>query len=182
MKIIETKIKDLFILEPIIHIDKRGWFMESYNKFSLPKNQFDIDFIQDNHSYTKNKGTLRGLHFQNHPYSQIKLVRCTKGKIFDVAVDLRKSSNTYLNWVGVELSDMNFKMFLIPKGFAHGFLTLADDCEVQYKVDSPYNKESDRSIIFNDSNLKIQWPLENVILSEKDQLAQKLFESDVNFL
>src|SRR6056297_797921 len=127
MKIIKTEIDDILILEPRVFGDHRGWFTETYSKTKFRELGIDIEFVQDNHSMSALKGTLRGLHFQTNPKAQAKLVRCTKGKILDVAVDLRKGSSTYKQWVGVELSEDNKKQLLIPKGFAHGFLTLADE-------------------------------------------------------
>jgi dTDP-4-dehydrorhamnose 3,5-epimerase len=178
----KTPIKNLFIIRPQVFGDSRGWFSETYNQQTFGKNNIEIRFVQDNHSYSVQKGVLRGLHFQNDPFAQTKLVRCTKGKIWDVAVDLRKSSKTYLKWFGIELSAENHLMLLIPQGFAHGFVTLENDCEVQYKVDNPYDKTSDRSIKFDDSSIGIQWPIYDVILSEKDRNAPFLKDSDVNFL
>jgi dTDP-4-dehydrorhamnose 3,5-epimerase len=127
------------------------------------------------------KGTLRGLHFQTNPKSQIKLVRCTKGKILDVAVDLREGSPTYKNWIAVELTEENKKQVFIPKGFAHGFLTLTDDAEVQYKVDEYYSPENDRSIRFDDPEIGVVWGIDDPILSEKDLNAPSLKDSDINF-
>jgi dTDP-4-dehydrorhamnose 3,5-epimerase len=121
-------------------------------------------------------------NFQNSPFAQTKLVRCTKGKIWDVAVDLRKSSPTYLKWFGIELSEENHLMLLVPKGFAHGFITLENNCEVQYKVDNTYDKSSDRSIRFDDISIGINWPTNDVMLSEKDKNAPLLKDSDVNFI
>ena len=182
MKFIQTNIKDLLVVEPIFFGDSRGWFSESYNKSVFRKNGIEIEFVQDNHSYSAQKGVLRGLHFQNNPIAQTKLVRCTKGKIWDVAVDLRKSSPTYLKWFGIELSSDNHKMLLVPKGFAHGFVTLEEHTEVQYKVDNVYDKKSDRTIKYNDPQIDIQWPIKEVILSDKDLYAPLLKDSDVNFL
>lgn len=181
MKVVKTDIENLLILEPNVFGDYRGWFCETYNEKAFKDNGIDIIFKQDNHSYNKQKGVLRGLHFQNEPYAQSKLVRCTKGKIWDVAVDLRKSSSTYLKWVGIELTPENHKMFLIPQGFAHGFITLEEDTEVQYKVDNLYNTDTDRAIQYNDLDINIIWPLNEVILSEKDKKAPYLKDSDVNF-
>lgn len=181
MKIIPTDINGLLVIEPKVFADHRGWFVESFNKKVFNDNKINIDFIQDNHSYSNQKGVLRGLHFQNEPDAQTKLVRCTRGKIWDVAVDLRKSSPTYLKWFGIELSPKNHKIFLIPQGFAHGFVTLEENSEVQYKVDNFYNPNTDRSIRYNDPDISIRWPLKDVILSEKDQKAPYLKDSDVNF-
>jgi dTDP-4-dehydrorhamnose reductase/dTDP-4-dehydrorhamnose 3,5-epimerase len=181
MDITKTKIDDVLILEPRVFGDHRGWFTETYSKTKFQELGIDIEFVQDNHSMSAQKGTLRGLHFQTNPKAQTKLVRCTKGKILDVAVDLRKGSSTYKQWVGVELSEDNKKQLLIPKGFAHGFLTLTDNVEVQYKVDEYYAPECDRSIRFDDPEIGVDWEIENPILSEKDLKAPLLKDSDVDF-
>jgi len=181
MTIIKTEIEGLLIIDPKVFSDERGWFSETYNKKTFLDLGINIDFIQDNHSLSKQKGVLRGLHFQNEPNPQTKLVRCTRGKIWDVAVDLRKSSSTYLKWIGIELSEENHKMFFIPSGFAHGFITLEENTEVQYKVDNFYNKSLDRSIYYADRKLNIDWKLSNVILSDKDKNAPLLKDSDINF-
>ena len=182
MNFIETRIKDLIIVEPNVFGDNRGWFSESYNEAVFTKSGINIKFVQDNHSYSAQKGVLRGLHFQNNPFAQTKLVRCTRGRIWDVAVDLRKSSPTYMQWFGLELSADNHKMLLVPQGFAHGFVTLENDSEVQYKVDNIYDKASDRSIKYNDPTIGINWTLTDVILSDKDLKAPLLKDSDVNFI
>ncbi|HAQ39733.1 MAG TPA: dTDP-4-dehydrorhamnose 3,5-epimerase [Clostridiales bacterium] len=181
MNIISTEIEDVFIIEPQVFGDQRGWFTETYSKMKFKELGIDIDFVQDNHSMSSQKGTIRGLHFQISPKAQTKLVRCTRGSIFDVAVDLRQGSSTYKKWVGVELSEDNKKQLLIPKGFAHGFLTLADDVEVQYKVDVYYAPECDRSLKFDDSEIGVKWGVDNPILSEKDKNAPLLKDCDVNF-
>jgi len=181
MNIIKTDIEDVFIIEPKVFGDYRGWFAETYSKVKFKELGLDIDFIQDNHSMSAQKGTLRGLHFQINPKAQAKLVRCTKGKILDVAVDLRKGSSTYKQWVGVELSCENKKQLLIPKGFAHGFLTLTDNVEVQYKVDEYYVPENDRSIRFDDPEIGVDWGVKEPILSEKDTKAPLFKDSDVDF-
>ncbi|MBN2287437.1 MAG: dTDP-4-dehydrorhamnose 3,5-epimerase [Tissierellales bacterium] len=181
MKITKTKIEDVLILEPKVFGDDRGWFTETYSKIRFQELGFDIEFVQDNHSMSAKKGTLRGLHFQTNPKSQIKLVRCTKGKILDVAVDLREGSPTYKNWIAVELTEENKKQVFIPKGFAHGFLTLTDDAEVQYKVDEYYSPENDRSIRFDDPEIGVVWGIDDPILSEKDLNAPSLKDSDINF-
>lgn len=181
MKIIKTEIDDVLILEPRVFGDHRGWFTETYSETKFQELGIDIDFVQDNHSMSAQKGTLRGLHFQTNPKAQTKLVRCTKGKILDVAVDLRKGSSTYKQWVGVELSEDNKMHLLIPKGFAHGFLTLTDAVEVQYKVDEYYAPECDRSIRFDDPEIGVDWGIEDPILSEKDLKAPLLKDSDVDF-
>ena len=181
MNIIKTEIEDVLILEPKVFGDHRGWFTETYSKSKFQELDIYIEFVQDNHSMSAQKGTLRGLHFQTNPKAQTKVVRCTKGKILEVAVDLRKGSSTYKQWVGGELSEDNKKQLLIPKGFAHGFLTLTDNVEVQYKVDEYYDPECDRSIRFDDPEIGVDWGIENPILSEKDLKAPLLKDSDVDF-
>lgn len=181
MNIIRTEIEDVIIIEPRVHGDHRGWFTETYSKRKFEEIGIYLDFMQDNHSLSAQKGTLRGLHFQINPKAQTKLVRCTKGRILDVAVDLRVGSPTYKKWVSVELTEENKKQLLIPKGFAHGFLTLSNDVEVQYKVDEYYAPECDRSIKFDDPEIGIEWKIDNPILSEKDLNAPTLANSDVNF-
>jgi dTDP-4-dehydrorhamnose 3,5-epimerase len=157
----------------------QGGIGNSAKKFK--DNGLDIEFIQDNHSLSKEKGVLRGLHFQLNPEAQTKLVRCTSGSIYDVAVDLREGSPTYKEWFGLELSAENKKQFLIPKGFAHGFLTLSENAEMQYKVDEYYAPEYDRSIRFDDPEINVDWNIDNPILSEKDKNASLLKDSDCNF-
>ncbi|NLZ84061.1 MAG: dTDP-4-dehydrorhamnose reductase, partial [Clostridiales bacterium] len=181
MNIIKTDFDDVLIIEPKVFGDHRGWFTETYSKTKFQELGIDIEFVQDNHSMSAQKGTLRGLHFQTNPRAQTKLVRCTKGKILDVAIDLRKGSSTYKQWIGIELSEDNKKQLLIPKGFAHGFLTLTDDVEVQYKVDEYYAPECDRSIRFDDPEIGVDWGIEDPILSEKDLKAPLLKDSDVDF-
>lgn len=181
MNIIKTEIEDVLIIEPKVFGDHRGWFTETYSKEKFKDLGIDIDFIQDNHSLSAQKGTLRGLHFQLNPKAQTKLVRCTKGKILDVAVDIREGSPTYKKWVVVELTEENKRQLLVPKGFAHGFITLTDNVEVQYKVDEYYSPENDRSIRFDDPEINVDWGIENPILSDKDLSAPMLSESDVNF-
>ncbi len=182
MKVINTAIEGIYIIEPQVFEDPRGWFMETYSKEKLAKQGIDIDFIQDNHSFSANRGTIRGLHFQINPKAQAKLVRCTRGRILDVAVDIRKGSPTYKKWVSVELSEENKKQLFIPKGFAHGFATLTDNVEIQYKVDEYYSPENDRSIRFDDPEINVDWGIENPILSEKDMKAPLLKDSDSNFV
>lgn len=181
MKIINTDIKDVIIIEPKVFGDKRGWFTETYSKEKFKDLGVDIDFIQDNHSFSSEKGTLRGLHFQLNPKSQSKLVRCTRGSMLDIVVDLRFGSPTYKKWIAVELTEENKKQLLIPKGFAHGFVTLTENVEVQYKVDEYYSPENDRSIRYDDPEIGIDWEVTNPILSDKDLNAPLLKDSDVNF-
>ncbi|MEI7884121.1 MAG: dTDP-4-dehydrorhamnose 3,5-epimerase [Clostridia bacterium] len=181
MQLLNTNIEGVYIIKPKVFGDQRGWFTETYSKQEMFKSGIEIDFVQDNHSYSAKKGTLRGLHFQKNPKAQTKLVRCTKGQILDVAVDIRVGSPTYKNWVAVELSAENKKQLLISKGFAHGFVTLTDEVEVQYKVDEYYSAEDDRSIRFDDPEIGIEWKVEKPMLSEKDLQAPLLKFSDNNF-
>lgn len=156
--------------------------METWSQRTMEKAGLHYDFVQDNQSYSARKGTLRGLHFQKGEDSQAKLVRCTRGAVLDVAVDLRKGSPTYKKWASVELSAENKRQFLIPRGFAHAFLTLTGDVEFQYKADNFYAPASDRNIRWNDPDIGVKWEIENPILSEKDKKAPFLSESDVDFL
>lgn len=171
MKLINTPILDLWVIEPAVFSDDRGWFMESYSEKRLKDQGIEYTFVQDNHSLSMLKGTLRGLHYQAFPHAQTKLVRCTKGAIYDVVIDLRPYSKTYLKWFGITLNSANKKQLLIPKGFAHGFLALEDDTEVQYKVDEIYHAPSDGSILWNDPSFNIDWPIQSPILSDKDKNA-----------
>lgn len=171
MNIIKTEISDIYILEPQVFGDKRGWFMESWSKRKLEEVGLFYDFVQDNQSFSASKNTIRGLHFQRGEYSQAKIVRCAKGAVLDVAVDIRKGSPTYKKWVAVELSEENKRQLLIPRGFAHGFLTLTDNVEFLYKADNYYCAESEGSIFWNDKELGIDWGIDNVIVSDKDAKA-----------
>jgi len=182
MKLIKTDVLDVYILEPEVFGDERGWFMESYSKRQFEKLGLDYDFIQDNHSFSANKNTLRGLHFQNGSDAQAKLVRCIRGAVMDVAVDLRAGSPTYKKWAAVELSGENKRQLLIPRGCAHAFLTLTDNVEFMYKTDNYYAPRSDRSIRWNDPEINIDWGTDDPVLSEKDASAPLLRDSDVNFI
>ncbi|HHY82422.1 MAG TPA: dTDP-4-dehydrorhamnose reductase [Clostridiales bacterium] len=181
MKVVKTPLKGLLVIEPDVYEDHRGWFSESYNRNKYSEHGIDCVFVQDNHSYSSYKGTLRGIHFQINPKAQSKLVRCTRGAILDTAVDLRKGSDTYKKWYSIELSAENKKQLFIPKGFGHAFLTLTDNAEVQYKVDEYYSKEHDRSIRYDDPQLGIEWAADNPVLSEKDRNAPFLEDSEANF-
>ncbi|MEE6451102.1 dTDP-4-dehydrorhamnose 3,5-epimerase [Gottfriedia acidiceleris] len=182
MKITETFIKGIVVIEPTVFGDHRGWFMETYNDSIMKDYGMDLNFVQDNQSFSALKGTLRGLHYQLSPKAQTKLVRCTRGSIFDVAVDIRKGSPTYRKWIGIELSAENKKQLLIPKGFAHGFMTLTDDVEVQYKVDELYSPECDRGIVWNDPDIQVEWPINlSPLLSVKDKIAPLLKDAENNF-
>ncbi len=167
MKIVNTKIKDVMLIKPCVYNDSRGYFFESYNKKSLSK--YDFDFVQDNESKSS-FGVLRGIHFQNHPFEQSKLVRVIKGKIQDVAIDLRPASPTYKKYISVILDDKNKEQLFIPKGFGHAFLTLSNTAIIAYKVDNFYNKDAEAGIKYNDPSININWELDKhqIILSEKD--------------
>jgi len=182
IKVVKTNLEGVKIIEPTVLGDHRGWFMEAYNDKSFKELGIDVAFVQDNHSFSAAKGTLRGLHYQLNPKAQTKLVRCTKGIIFDVTVDIRKNSRTYGNWFGVELSAENKKQLLVPKGFAHGFMTLSADVEVQYKVDVQYAPDCDCGIIWNDPTIGIDWPVGiEPILSAKDAKAPLLADAKNNY-
>ncbi|TDT52014.1 dTDP-4-dehydrorhamnose 3,5-epimerase [Fonticella tunisiensis] len=179
---IETKIQGLYIIEPKVFGDQRGYFMESYNKKDFFDAGLKMEFVQDNESKSK-KGVLRGLHFQTK-HTQGKLVRVTKGKVFDVAVDLRKGSPTFGQWEGVILSDENKRQFYIPEGFAHGFLVLSDEAVFNYKCTDFYAPEYDSGLLWNDPDVAIEWPLEGIeeiLLSEKDKRQKTLKELDIPF-
>ena len=182
MKLIPTSIPDVKLLEPRVFGDARGWFYESFNADALKDCGIDVQFVQDNRSFSAKKGTLRGLHFQKTPHAQSKLLSCTRGEILDVAVDLRQGSPTYLQHVAVRLSAENKRMLFLPKGFGHGFVTLTDDVEVFYKVDDYYHPESDRSIRFDDPQIAVPWGVDDPVLSEKDKNAPLLCNSDVDFV
>lgn len=171
MKIIETDLEGLYILEPKVFEDARGYFLESYNKDTFKNIGIEIDFVQDNQSFSC-KGTLRGLHFQKPPYAQAKLVRTITGSILDVAVDIRKKSKTYGKYFSVVLSDKNKNMLYVPEGFAHGFVALDDNTTIQYKCSNFYNKDSEVSLIWNDQDVNIDWNLGlEPIISDKDKLG-----------
>lgn len=182
MKRIDTKLPGVCIVEPVVHGDHRGYFMETYSTAAFAAIGIDTVFVQDNQSFSAQKGVLRGIHFQNAPMAQAKLVRVTRGAVLDVAVDLRKGSPTYCQWVSVELSAENKRMFYIPRGFGHGFVTLTDGVEFCYKVDNLYSRECDRGIRFNDPDIGVAWGIEAPILSQKDTTSPLLSESDCNFV
>ncbi len=176
MNFIVTKLEGVYIVEPRVFGDYRGFFMESYSKRVFEQAGLSYDFVQDNHSYSSKKGTLRGIHFQRGTDSQAKLVRCSAGAVLDVAVDLRPNSATYKQWVAVELSAENKRQLLIPRGFGHAFLTLTNDVEFLYKSDNYYAPESDGSIAWNDPELAIDWGIDTPTLSAKDEAAPLLCE------
>lgn len=178
MRVEKTKLDGLLVLHSQVFGDDRGWFMESFNQQSFENALKELNlpiptFVQDNHSCSQ-KGVLRGLHFQREPYAQGKLVRVVQGKVWDVAVDIRPESETYGEWVGIELSAENKTMFWIPEGFAHGFIALEHNTQFLYKTTNYYNKESEGAIIWNDPKLEIDWKINcgNMVISEKDKLAQ----------
>ena len=184
MKIERLSIPEVCLIYPEIYNDNRGFFSEVWNANALSNLGIDITFFQDNHSYSSKAGTLRGLHFQRPPFAQDKLVRCTKGRILDVAVDIRKGSPHFGKWVSAEISAENWTQILVPKGFAHGFITLTDDCEVQYKVSAPYSPNHDANIAWNDPTLSVDWnfSLNEVKLSEKDARAPLLKNTKTGFI
>ena len=172
MKKIDTSLQGVYIIEPKVFGDHRGYFMETYSTDKFSAIGIDNVFVQDNQSYTAAKGTLRGIHFQNDPCAQAKLVRVTKGAVLDVAVDLRKGSPTYKQWVAVELSEENKRMLFIPRGFGHGFVTLTDGVEFCYKVDDFFHPNDEAGIAYNDKSIGIVWPISEdmeIKLSEKDK-------------
>lgn len=164
---IKTEIPEVILVKPHVFNDERGFFMETYKKSEFELNGIKDNFVQDNHSQSS-YGVLRGLHYQQGPKAQAKLVRCIIGEIFDVAVDLRKDSLTYLKWVGYNLSADNKQQLYIPAGFAHGFCTLSEKAEISYKCSEEYSPENERGIIWNDPMINIPWPVKNPILSSKD--------------
>lgn len=182
-KKIQTFLPDVYLLEPTVFEDHRGFFMESYNKKDFEEIGLCINFVQDNHSLSIQPGVLRGLHFQLEPKAQTKVVRCLKGVIYDVVVDIRKGSPTYKKWAGFILSEYNKRQIVVPKGFAHAFLTLVPNTEILYKVDEYYSPEHERSIRWDDPDIGIEWPIREPILSEKDKNAPSLIEIEdqINF-
>ena len=180
---IETKIKDLYIIEPKVFGDDRGYFIETYSKKDFYEAGLTMEFVQDNESKSK-KGVLRGMHFQTKN-TQGKLVRVTQGAVYDVAVDLRKGSPTYGQWEGILLSAENKKQFYVPEGFAHGFLVVSDEAVFNYKCTNFYSPEYDSGLLWNDEDVAIEWPLDGIdeiLLSEKDKVQKTLKELDVPFV
>ena len=175
------KIAEVILIEPTASFDERGWFAETYRKSEFMRHGVTFDFPQDNQSFSTSRGVLRGLHFQKDPASQGKLVRCVAGEVFDVAVDIRRSSPTYRSWVSAVLSSRSRQMVWIPSGFAHGFLTLTDSAEVAYKLTSEFDSSLDRVVRWDDPSIAIKWPIDNPILSPKDANAPLLDDVDNNF-
>lgn len=176
MEVSQTGIPGLVVIQPKVFPDNRGFFLETYSRKAFAAAGLDYDFVQDNHARSGLKGVLRGLHFQRPPAAQAKLVWVVRGVVFDVAVDLRRGSPTYGRWYGIELSAENFSRLMIPRGFAHGYVTLTDDAEFMYKVDAPYSPGDDGGIAWNDPDIAINWPVTEPILSEKDT-AQPLLSA-----
>ncbi|MGB3623479.1 dTDP-4-dehydrorhamnose 3,5-epimerase [Ketobacter sp. MCCC 1A13808] len=180
MKFVKTQIPEVILIEPQVFGDERGFFMETWRNSWLEELGIDVEFIQDNHSMSR-KGILRGLHYQIQQ-PQGKLVRVVRGEVFDVAVDLRRESPTFGKWVGEILSEQNKRMLWVPPGFAHGFLVTSDEAEFVYKCTSYYAPEHDRTLLWNDSKVGIDWPLDGiseVLLSEKDKVGKPFDEADV---
>lgn len=186
MKVIETKIPGVVIIETDIFGDHRGYFTETYNKPKYETLGITTEFVQDNMSFSAQKGTLRGLHWQNPSYAQAKLVSCTKGKVIGAAVDIRKGSPTFDGWVSVELSEENHRQFFIPRGYTHGFLTLTEDVEFRYKCDNVYNKSAEGGMRYDALEVNVDWGslLNGIepVLSEKDMVGPTLETSDNQFV
>lgn len=182
MKIQQTSLPGVVILTPVRFSDNRGFFSESWNYQRMAQAAFDIDFVQDNHSLSREVGTLRGLHFQAPPHAQIKLIRCGRGALYDVAVDIRHGSPTFGRWIGVELSFDNGKQVLIPEGFLHGFVTREPDTEIIYKCSDYYAPDCDAAVRFDDPDISIDWGLDAApILSDKDAAAPRLADLPAYF-
>lgn len=172
----KQKIEDVILVKPVVFGDNRGFFAETYKRSEFIENGITDNFVQDNHSKSS-AHVLRGLHYQAKPYGQAKLVKCVKGKIYDVAVDLRKNSKTFAQYVKIELSEENKHMLYIPNGFAHGFVVLSNEAELLYKTSNEYNQDADRGILWNDETINIDWEINfEPILSEKDKFQPKLKE------
>jgi len=181
VKVIETALDGVKIIEPKVFRDSRGFFMESFNYEQFQEHGLEYNFIQDNHSLSLDKHVIRGLHYQLNPHAQTKLIRVITGAIYDVAIDIRQDSPTFGKWIGITLSDNNYRMLLVPKGFAHGFCTLTANTHVQYKVDDYYSPKNDKGIIWNDPTLAIDWPTSSPVLSEKDVNQPLLENAEINF-
>lgn len=181
MEIVRTKIQDVFILKAKLFKDDRGFFTESYSKRTFEKLGLNYELIQDNHSLSVQTDTIRGLHYQLDPKAQTKIVKVVVGSIFDVAVDIRRGSPTFGQWVGVKLTAESCDQLVVPQGFAHGFCTLEPNTEVFYKVDQFYAPECDRNIRFDDPEIGIDWPCKKPHLSEKDLAAPSFAKAEINF-
>lgn len=179
LKIIPTKFNDAYLLEPTVHGDDRGFFIESYNQHEFEALGLNIDFVQDNHSLSIEPGTIRGMHYQLNPKAQTKVVRVTVGAVYDVIIDIRKTSPTFGHWQGFILTAANYRQLVVPRGFAHGFCTLVKNTEVLYKVDEFYSSRHERGILWSDPTLGIDWPTSNPILSEKDSSHPLLADAEI---
>jgi dTDP-4-dehydrorhamnose 3,5-epimerase len=182
VNVLETALPGVKLIEPDVYGDHRGFFMESYHKERFREHGIGMEFVQDNHSLSAQKGIIRGLHYQLNPRAQTKLVRVVAGAIFEVVVDIRRGSPTFGRWEGFELSAANKRQLLVPRGFAHGFCTLEANTEVLYKVDGTYSPEHDRGLAWNDPALGIPWPVTEPILSEKDSRHPPLANAETNFV
>jgi dTDP-4-dehydrorhamnose 3,5-epimerase len=174
----ETILKNAYIIELEKREDHRGFFARTWDKKEFEEHNLNSNLVQCNVSFSKKCGTLRGMHYQKNPFEESKVIRCTKGKIFDVIIDLRSSSSTFKKWFGIELTEENYKMLYVPEGFAHGFQSLEDDSEIIYQVSEFYTPNSELGIHWNDPEFNITWPIEEKIITEKDN-SWKLFDSDV---
>ncbi|GIO41957.1 dTDP-4-dehydrorhamnose 3,5-epimerase [Paenibacillus apis] len=181
MRITSLKLQGAALLEPVVHGDHRGFFMESYNNKMMQSLGENYSFVQDNQSLSAEPGVLRGLHYQLNPKAQTKLFRVLSGVVYDVILDIRRNSPTFGQWVGVILSEYNKRQLLVPKGFAHGFCTLVPNTQVLYKVDEYYSPEHDRGILWNDPALGIDWPISEPLLSDKDRLHPTFAVAEINF-
>ncbi|ODP26171.1 dTDP-4-dehydrorhamnose 3,5-epimerase [Paenibacillus nuruki] len=179
MKVTSLTLEGAKLIEPVVHGDHRGFFMESYNEKLMHENGIKHNFIQDNHSLSAEPGVLRGMHYQLNPKAQTKLIRVISGSIYDVIVDIRKDSLTFRQWQGFILSDANKRQLLVPQGFAHGFCTLVANTQVIYKVDEYYSPEHDRGIAWDDPSLSIDWPVSNPVLSDKDKHHPLLKDAEI---
>ncbi|GAA3408569.1 dTDP-4-dehydrorhamnose 3,5-epimerase [Paenibacillus hodogayensis] len=182
MKLIRTKLPGVLLLEPVVHGDHRGFFMESYTRGKLEELGLTYDFVQDNQSLSVQPGVLRGLHYQLSAKAQTKLVRVLSGAVYDVVVDIRQGSPTFGEWIGVELSEDNKRQIIVPKGFAHGVCTLSPNTQLLYKVDEYYSPEHDRGILWNDPQLRIDWPVAEPVLSAKDAGQPPLKDAEIDFV
>lgn len=181
MKLLPSSFEEVLLIEPTVQSDYRGFFMESYQEKRYQEAGIPMHFVQENHSLSESKGTLRGMHYQLNPYAQSKLVRVLSGEIYDVVLDMRKNSPTYGKWEGFLLSEGNKRQLLVPKGFAHGFCTLTPHVNLLYKTDAYYHAAADRGVRWNDPEVGIKWPVESPILSVKDQQSPLLREAENNF-
>lgn len=184
IEIEQTKLPGVLVITPKRFGDDRGFFSESWNKERLVENGVELEFVQDNHSLSRQLGTVRGLHYQTPPHAQAKLVRCGRGALLDVAVDIRKGSPTYAQWMAIELNEDNGKQLLVPEGFAHGFVTLRPDTEIVYKCTDYYAPDCDRAIAFDDPDIGVDWGItrDTAVLSDKDAEAPKLSDADTPFI